>query len=364
MSLQLKYIKHRLRFRFAAGTSRGVLTEKDIWILKVSRSGQSQVFGLGECAPLINLSPDNLLGMEGELDRVALKIQEFNLLEGVEGCLKLADQLTSLEFPSICFGLETALLDLLHGGNRVIFPNQFSRGQQSIPINGLVWMGDKEFMLQQVNEKIRQGFTCIKLKIGAIDFEQELSVLSYIRKSFPDKKLTLRVDANGAFSPEEAMQKLEVLSEFDIHSIEQPIAAGQQDEMARLCTSSPIPIALDEELIGVINRVDKEILLEKINPKFIILKPTLIGGITSTREWIEIAEANNIGWWMTSALESNIGLNAIAQLTAEYQTQIPQGLGTGGLYFNNFDSPLKISQGTLQYDLSNYWNYSELEHFT
>ncbi len=357
MGLTLDYQKHTLQFKFDAGTSRGVLREKDTWIIKISENG-SNLFGLGECGPLKGLSIENGEEVALELTRLQHVIHDFEL-PGLDKLYDLAEELTTLA--SVRFALETAFLDLLNDGNRIIFDNSFSRGESGMVINGLVWMGEKAFMKSQIDEKIKAGFNCIKIKIGAIDFEEELSVLSDIRKEHPSAELIIRVDANGAFSPGEAMDKLKSLSQFNLHSIEQPIAPGQPDAMRQLCQLSPIPIALDEELTGVNRKVAKSDLLEIINPQYIILKPTLLGGIRSSIEWIKLAEDKKTGWWITSALESNIGLNAIAQLTSSYKVKIPQGLGTGKLYHNNIESPLAIRKGLLQYNNHKGWNYSELQ---
>src|SRR5258706_11569841 len=238
------------------------------------------------------------------------------------------------EYSSITFALETALLDLLHGGKRIIFKNKFME-QTPIPINGLVWMGGLDFMLQQVEIKIRDGYKCVKLKVGGLDFEKECDVLQYIRRKYFRDNIVIRLDANGAFKKEEALQKIQNLKRFQVHSIEQPIKPGLP-EMEQLCRESPIPIAFDEELIGIDNREQKEALLRKLKPHFIILKPTLHGGLSGCEEWIQLAMKNNIGWWMTSALESNIGLNAIAQFASRHPIEIPQGLGTGQIYTNIF----------------------------
>jgi o-succinylbenzoate synthase len=260
------------------------------------------------------------------------------------------------KFPSIRFALEVAILDLINGGKRRILKNAFFDHQSPIPINGLIWMGDREFMLQQIEQKLEEGYTCLKMKIGSIDFDQECALLAYIRSRFSADQIILRVDANGAFSQEESLTKLQRLSRFELHSIEQPIPAGQWQNMQTLCKESSIPIALDEELIGVHTLEDKANLLNAIQPPFIILKPTLVGGILSTREWISLAEERGIGWWMTSALESNIGLNAIAQLTSSYDPKFPQGLGTGQLYDNNIDSPLTVQKGEIFYDKDRSWD--------
>ncbi len=348
--LDFSYQKRTLRFTFDAGTSRGVLKERDVYWIRVYDSETAKE-GWGEAAPLIGLSIDHQPEFEATLKESLEKASEKRWPTNEGEILEFIETLISGELPSIRFGLEGALLDLHSGGNRKYLKNDFKESGKEIPINGLIWMGSKEFMLDQIEKKLEEGFTCIKMKIGAIDFQQELDLLSFIRERFDSSQITLRVDANGAFTPENALEKLNNLAQFDLHSIEQPIMANQIDEMAKLCSETPVPIALDEELIGVQN---KEELLDAISPQFIILKPTLVGGILQTKRWIQAAESRGIGWWMTSALESNIGLNVIAQLTSSYNPQIPQGLGTGKLYHNNLESPLEISGGKLKYrnDLS------------
>jgi L-alanine-DL-glutamate epimerase-like enolase superfamily enzyme len=238
----------------------------------------------------------------------------------------------------------------------LLFPSDFTQGQKSIPINGLIWMGEESFMKEQIEEKLATGFRCVKLKIGAIDFDKELQLLRFIRANFSAEQVEIRVDANGAFNENDALNKLVQLSEFELHSIEQPIAKNSTDRMSELCKTSPFPIALDEELIGVFSVFDKEALLLKIKPQYIILKPSFVGGFRGTQEWISLAEKHQIGWWITSALESNIGLNAIAQWTFLQHSLMPQGLGTGALYTNNFDCPLEVDGGQLWYDINKNWD--------
>jgi o-succinylbenzoate synthase len=261
-----------------------------------------------------------------------------------------------IEFPSIQFGLEMAFLSVSRQNKFELFPSDFTKGKDSIPINGLIWMGDPVFMKQQIKDKLASGFSCIKLKIGAIDFDNELELIKSIRNEFDAKTIEIRVDANGAFKPNEALEKLKRLSDYNLHSIEQPIRQGQVGDMAQLCSETPLPIALDEELIGVFSVTEKQFLLQTIKPQYIILKPTLVGGFKGSQEWIALAESNQIGWWVTSALESNIGLNAIAQWTYTLESQLPQGLGTGGLFTNNIQSPLVVDSGQLVYDLKTKWN--------
>jgi o-succinylbenzoate synthase len=345
--MKVSYIPYILKFKFDAGTSRGVLKEKKTWFIKVQ--DEDGLIGVGECGPLVGLSIDNLVYFEKYLSKLCKLLSDVEVPATTQECLAVSQQIVSVDFPSIRFGLETALLDLKNGGQRKVFDNDFVRGNRGISINGLVWMGDKEFMIEQIDRKIREGYGCIKIKIGAIDFDKECAVLNYIRERYSDKELSLRVDANGAFSLVEAKEKLQILSSFNIHSIEQPIKPGQLRSMAELVALNLLPIALDEELIGVHSRESKQFLLDEIMPPYIILKPTLIGGISSCIEWISLAEERGIEWWITSALESNIGLNAIAQFTANYNTSIPQGLGTGQLYHNNIASPLQIVNGYLHF---------------
>jgi o-succinylbenzoate synthase len=300
----------------------------------------------------MGLSPDFLPDFEEVLGRLIAQANQRSWDMEEESLLQQVKALVPFSLPSIRFGLETALLDFLNGGRKRILANTFFDQGAPIPINGLIWMGTKEFMLQQINQKLGEGFACLKMKIGAIDFAQELELLRYIREQEAAKNLVLRVDANGAFSIQEAMAKLELLHDFGMHSIEQPIAVGQWKAMRELAAKSPIPIALDEELIG---KLDKEEVLNSIQPQYLILKPSLLGGILETREWIQLAEKLGFGWWMTSALESAIGLNAISQLTSTYLPSLPQGLGTGKLYDNNLESPLVVQFGEIQYDQEGIW---------
>jgi o-succinylbenzoate synthase len=360
MSLRAIFIKHTLHFRFEAGTSRGVLTQKDSYFIKIYDHQQPELFGLGECAPLKGLSLDyrpdfemRLLHICENFNNLDLEVFSWNL--GI-----ILEQVIDPEFPSVVFGFEMALLDYMNGGRRMVFDNAFSRSERSIEINGLVWMGNKQQMIAQIDEKLEAGYNTLKLKIGALRFEQELACLEHIRQRFSPEQIVIRVDANGAFSVSEVYQKLHQLAEFSLHSIEQPIKAGQHEIMAELCQDTPLPIALDEELIGYQDYMDKFKLLKTINPQYIVLKPTLLGGFLQSRQWIEIANRLKIGWWITSALESNVGLSAIAQFTAEFNNSLPQGLGTGQLYHNNIEGPLSISQGKIQYLEGQPWHYEYL----
>jgi len=342
--IKANYKKYILNFKNPSGTSRGILRTKETWFIILEENGKT---GVGETGLFRGLSIDDIPNYEEKLIWVCKNI---NL--GLENLLKAL-----YEFPSIQFGLEQAFLSLNSEDKFELFPSQFTRGEKSIPINGLVWMGDKEFMKNQIKEKLSIGFSCIKMKIGAIDFDTEIELLKSIRKEFSSNEIELRVDANGAFNPKNALEKLEILSELEIHSIEQPIKQGQINDMAQLCAKTPLPIALDEELIGIFSFEEKKKLLKMIQPQYIILKPSLIGGFAGSKEWVNLANDTNCGWWITSALESNIGLNAIAQFTDTLKSDLPQGLGTGGLFTNNFVSPLEVSRGTLQYNPNRNWNF-------
>jgi o-succinylbenzoate synthase len=344
---------HTLQFKFDAGTSRGALKEKDTWYLKLFSDGK--LIGIGEAGPLKGLSLEPLDKMETELETVCESLISLEIPTVKEEVFDLARNICPNGFPSILFAIETAILDALHGGKKLIFDTDFYNGKERIPINGLIWMGSEDFMQKQIQEKLEAGFDCIKMKIGAIDFETEIKLLKSIRTQYNKNEITLRVDANGAFAPDEALVKLARLAELDLHSIEQPIKSGQIAEMKKLCSITPLPVALDEELIGIDNYTDKTDLLKEVKPQYIILKPSLIGGIQSTLEWIEIAESMNIDWWMTSMLESNIGLNAICQLASYLKVTMPQGLGTGQLYHNNIASPICIANGETFYDVKKEW---------
>lgn len=356
--LELSFKEYTLNFKFKAGTSRGVLKEKKTFIIKVVHEGRA---GFGEAGPLAKLSIDDREDLPQKLSNIATSISKHDLPETREKAYGLALELAGPDWPSIRFGLETAFLNLLSTEEMGVFDNGFILGNAKIPINGLIWMGHMEHMLGQVTTKVKQGFDCIKMKIGSLDFDMECDILEYIRKKYYTSGLTLRVDANGAFKPDEALAKLNRLSRFDLHSVEQPIRAGQVDEMKQLCKATPVPIALDEELIGIYSYDDKMALLKKIMPQFIILKPMLVGGFRSCNEWIGIANQLGIGWWITSALESNIGLSAICQYTYDLGVSMHQGLGTGQLYHNNFPSPLTIEGGNIRYDGDKNWDLKALQ---
>jgi len=342
--LKATYHKYILNFKRPSGTSRGVMTQKETWFIILEKDGKK---GIGECGILRGLSIDDRPDYEEKLQWTCdhILLDENLIWEAL------------IEFPSIQFGVEMAFQSLRSENPFLLFPSDFTTGKKSIEINGLVWMGEQSFMKQQIEEKLSDGFRCIKLKIGAIDFDKELQLLGYIRQHFTPEQIEIRVDANGAFGVTMALYKLNQLSGFQLHSIEQPIPKNNTDRMSELCKITPIPIALDEELIGVFSLEEKEALLQKINPKYIILKPSFVGGFRGTKEWISLAEKHQIGWWITSALESNIGLNAIAQCTFLQHNSMPQGLGTGALFTNNFDCPLQVSEGQLWYKTEQDWKF-------
>ena len=343
--IKATYYKYILQFKTPSGTSRGILETKETWFLYLSKEDK---FGVGECGLFRGLSIDYRPDYEDKLKLVCNNIEL-----GLDILLA-----KTIHFPSIQIGLEQAFLSLQSTSPYKLFVYNFTESNKAIDINGLIWMGDREFMNDQIKEKIAQGFRCLKMKIGAIDFATEVQLLASIRKEFSINDIELRVDANGAFKPSEALEKLKILSNYDLHSIEQPIRQGHYQEMALLCEETPLPIALDEELIGVFDVTKRTKILQIIKPQYIILKPSLVGGFKESLEWIELAKKSGIGWWVTSALESNIGLNAIAQWTATLKSSMPQGLGTGGLFTNNFDSPLEVYKGGLYYNKNKNWNFN------
>jgi o-succinylbenzoate synthase len=354
MPLQAEYFKRTFNFNFKARTSRGLMRDKVSWFVKVWDDQSPDVFGIGECGPLPGLSVDFVPEYDSTLQSILAKVPTLTSLNIAE-----LPKIVPAGYPSIMFGLETALLDLSNGGKRIIYDNQFRSGAK-IPINGLIWMGDMDFTMSQINIKIYEGFRCIKLKVGGLDFDRECDILDYIRKRYYRDDITIRLDANGAFKLDDVLYKLNELSKYNIQSIEQPIKAGME-EMEELCRKSPIPVAFDEELIGKFTKDEKIAVLEKLRPHYIILKPSLHGGLQHCVEWISVAEERKIGWWITSALESNIGLNAICQFTATYPVTIPQGLGTGMIYSNNFTSPLEVEKGNIFYNLKEQWNEEEFK---
>jgi o-succinylbenzoate synthase len=346
--MQASFTKYTLNFKQASGTSRGVYTTRDTWFIFLT---DGVTIGIGECAPLPELSIESPLKMGAKLLQVCSEINYF---------ISAPEELRA--WPAIQFGLETALLDFNNGGSRILFPSAFTNGERGIPINGLIWMGTPEFMQKQIRQKLDAGYRCIKMKVGTLDFETEFELLKAIRKEFSPEEITLRIDANGAYSYQTALENLKRLSDLQIHSIEQPIGTGKWNEMAELCNQSPIPIGLDEELIGICTIKEMQKLMETIHPSYLILKPSLHGGFAGCEKWIGQAAKYNAGWWITSALESNIGLNAIAQWTFRLNAHNEQGLGTGQLYTNNFDSPLEISGDQLWFRKEQSWNIEKLNN--
>lgn len=345
MKYRIKIVPRIFHFKQPAGTSRGVYTIRKSWMLELTSPGMPDRRGVGECAPLPDLSCDFSSEYEAILRTFCDRFENDGCIDYEEMC----------DYPSMLFGLETAQRHF-ECGSTAFFDTSFSRGQAGIPINGLVWMGSYNEMLQRIEEKMRSGFRCIKLKIGAIDFNQELDLIKRIRERFSSREIELRLDANGGFTFDEALYKLELLSQYSIHSIEQPIKPHQWGNMAQLCRESPLPIALDEELIGINTPDMKEHMLNVIKPAYIILKPSLHGGILGAEEWIDTAKSKGIKTWITSALESNVGLNAIAQLTAHIygpDINIPQGLGTGMLFTDNIKMPIEIRKDALWYNPAN-----------
>lgn len=337
--MRLAYAPYLLKFKQPAGTSRGILTEKPTFFIKIFDEKDPSRFGIGECSVFPGLSPE----ADGNYG--------YKLVELLAN-MALGKETDLSRHSSIIFGLEQALRDFAGGCRHIYFPSDFIHGGESIEINGLVWMGDYDEMIERIDEKVSVGFNCIKLKIGAIDWRKEVEMLEYIRRRYSDSILQIRVDANGGFTMDNALPRLKRLADLGVHSIEQPIPPGTPELMAFLCQVSPLAIALDESLIGVYGIKKKEALLDEVRPTYVILKPSLCGGFSGAEEWIKLAEERGIGWWVTSALESNVGLNALAQWTATLKTKIPQGLGTGGLFTNNFECPLRLDGDCLRYDSS------------
>lgn len=335
--MRLAFAPYTLRFKEPGGTSRGVMHTKLTYLIKVWDESDPSRYGIGEA------------GLFEGLSKEAGPRYEYKLIETLANvALGIGTDLT--DFPSIQFGLEQAILDFTNGGRGVYFPSPFTRGHGSIEINGLVWMGRLDEMLERIETKIAEGFRCIKLKIGAINFADELAMLKGIRSRFSPEQLEIRVDANGGFNMENVIAALHALHSYGVHSIEQPIPAGHWDLMQFLCGISPVPIALDEELIGINRDKEKAEMLDIIKPAYIILKPSLCGGLSGAGEWIRLANERGIGWWVTSALESNVGLSALAQWVATLGVTMPQGLGTGGVFTNNFTSPLHLEHDRLHFD--------------
>ncbi len=345
--LRAAYCRYLLKFNFVAITSRQSMTEKETFFIKVWDTDYPEFYGVGECAVFRGLSSDDTAEYESKLINICHNIHNLSLED--------------IDQSSVRFGVETALFDLKNGGKRIIFPSDWLYQTHGIEINGLVWMGDFSTMRKRLEEKVEAGFRCIKIKIGALDFEREIQLLKFLREEYSDYNIQLRLDANGAFSASEALNLIDRLAKYDIHSIEQPIRPLQWKSMKEICKYSPIPIALDEELIGNMDYDHRCRLLDAIFPQYIILKPSLCGGFSTANGWIKDAEDRDIKWWATSALESDIGLNAIAQWVASKKISMPQGLGTGKLYTNNIISPLYIDRTKLMYNPGVDWNLSCLQ---
>ena len=344
--MRFEFAPYLLKFKEPSGTSRGILTEKPTFFVKVYEESDPSRFGIGEAAVFPGLSPEADGNYVWKLTEVLANV-----------AIGKATDLS--RHSSIQFGLEQALYDFSNGCQGIYFPSEFTAGNETIEINGLIWMGDYEKMMKGLEEKIKQGFRCIKLKIGAIKWEEELQIIRAIRNIYSPEELMIRVDANGGFKYDECMKKLGELADLGVHSIEQPIKAGNTEAMASLCRESPLPIALDEELIGKGSTEERVETLDRIKPRYIILKPALCGGFSGAGEWIEEAEKRGIGWWITSALESNVGLNAIAQFAASIKAPGPQGLGTGGLFTNNFETPVSLEVDRLKFNPDQTFDYSQ-----
>lgn len=342
---EIQFFRHRLQFRYPAKTSRGTLLHRDVWYLKLYSAENPNCFGLGEAAPLPGLSRESADETEDALRLLTADPAGWN------NYIMDYQQLPA----SVYFALEQALLDLYRGGNRRLFPSKFTDGRDVIRINGLIWMNQPDEMLRQVEEKLQEGYSCIKLKIGALDWKSEFRIIEIIRNAFPQELVEIRLDANGAYSPRLAMEVLDTLEPMGIHSVEQPIAPGRRCDLAEICMNSPVPVALDEELIGIRDSDEMEELLDEIMPHYIIIKPSLLGGFQTSEQWIHHADERNLGWWVTSYLESNVGLNAIAQWAYTLQNPIHQGLGTGKLFTNNVNSPLVTEGELLSIDKSKSW---------
>ena len=349
--MRLAFAPYLLRFKEPGGTSRGILTEKPTFLIKIYDESDPSRYGIGEAAVFPGLSPE----ADGNYVNKLLELMA-NVALGIPTDLS--------GYSSIQLGFEQALLDFHNGCRGISFPSSFTEGNEEITINGLIWMGDYEKMIERIEEKISTGFHCLKLKIGAIDWDSELKMLQFIRSHYSEKDLVIRVDANGAFTEKNALSRLYSLYSLGVHSIEQPVKAGNIKLMAKLCQQSPLPIALDEELIGIYDEKERARLLDEIKPSYIILKPALCGGFSGGAEWIKLAEERGIGWWVTSALESNVGLNGIAQWCAYVKSKGPQGLGTGGVFTNNFSSPINLKGDKLRFNPSLSYDYSEFSSLT
>lgn len=347
--MRLQFAPYILKFKEPAGTSRGVLTEKPTCYMRLFDENNPSRYGVGEAAVFPGLSPE-------ADDRFFYKLMEL------QANVRLGRSTDLSHFPSLQFGFEQCIRDFTGGCNGIYYPSQFVAGMQSIQINGLVWMGNREEMMERMEKKLEEGSSCIKFKIGAIDWKSEIDMIETVRKRYDRDRVEIRVDANGAFDMDHALPRLKHLADLDVHSIEQPIKAGQPLMMQFLCQVSPLPIALDEELIGKFSMEEKARTLDAIHPQYIVIKPTLTGGYSGAEEWIKLAEERNIGWWITSSLESNIGLNALAQWTATLDNKMPQGLGTGALFTNNLDAPIYLEGDKLSYNPELTLNRQQLDN--
>lgn len=346
--MRLQFAPYVLKFKEPAGTSRGVLTEKITCFLRLFDENDPTKYGVGEAAIFPGLSPE-------ADDRFFYKLMEL------QANVRLGMQTDLTRFPSLQCGFEQVIRDFSGGCHGTYFNSPFLLGEDSIEINGLVWMGNKEEMMERLERKLADGFHCVKLKIGAIDWRSEVEMVQYIRDRYDRKRVEIRVDANGGFDMDNAIPRLKRLADLDVHSIEQPIKAGNPTLMRFLCDVSPLPIALDEEQIGKFTRQQKEEMLDAIRPAYIVIKPTLTGGFSGAEEWIELARERGIGWWITSSLESNIGLNALAQWVATLDTDMPQGLGTGALFTNNAEAPIYLEGDRLKYDPARSYDYAWID---
>jgi o-succinylbenzoate synthase len=339
------------RFHRPATTSRGTYLTRKVRYIVLYHTDDPSIAGVGECSLFPGLSFDDRNGFNDKLNQLIERINQGDYLtdEGLS------------DWPSLNFAVETAWKDLRANGSKILYSSGFTDGKDSLRINGLIWMDSKEEMIRQIRQKLNDGFTCLKLKIGALDLNEEMEVLRFIRDYCTPEELEIRLDANGAFKPKEALEVIKLLSAFEVHSIEQPISPGKPDEMARLCESSPVPIALDEELIGMNSMSSRRKLLETVKPRYLVLKPGLLGGVAACRDWISLANEKGTGWWITSSLETNIGLNAIAQWTYTLQNPIYHGLSTGSLFTNNIRSQLYLHGERLYYDPERKWDLSVID---
>lgn len=349
--LRARWIERTLQPRFELGTSKGPITARTVWYLIAWNSERPEVMGIGEAALFPGHSKEFPADVRTKLLELCMETSDWE--RRLNGDL--------VDVPSVRFAVEQCLKDLEAGGTKTLFPSDFTLGRQAIPINGLVWMGDKATMKQRIREQLDGGFTTVKMKIGAIGIDDELELLKAVRTEYGPDDIILRVDANGAFTALQAPDVLKRLADLQVHSIEQPVPPGQYEVMAELCADTPIPIALDEDLIGHNTHDAKVDLLDNVRPQYIVIKPSLVGGWAATQEWIDLAKARGIGWWITSALESSIGLNAIAQYTATFNPSLAQGLGTGKVYANNIPSPLLAERGELRYRPEAEWDLSTLQ---